>query len=256
MKKKVTVIIPARMAASRFPGKPLAKILDLPMVEHVRRRVLLSDFADDVYVATCDTEIMDAVRGFGGKAIMTAKTHERCTDRVEEAAKKVKGDIIVMVQGDEPLFIPEIIEKLVDPIFSDKKVYCTNLLSLINNRSDLNDIDIVKASINKMRNVMYFSRAPIPYFRVDNNAPCYRQTGVSAFTRDFLSIYTSLPPTPLEIAESVDFLRILEHGYSIRGVITSQETFGVDREEDIKIVENIIRKDPVQEEYYNRILNL
>ncbi len=256
MKKRVAVIIPARMAASRFPRKPLAKILDLPMIEHVRRRVLLSDVPDDVYVATCDAEIMETVQKFGGKAIMTANTHERCTDRVEEAAKKVDADIVVMVQGDEPLFMPEVIEKLVDPILSDTDVYCTNLLSVISNRSDLNDVDIVKASINKKQNVMYFSRAPIPYFRVDNNAPCYRQTGISAFTRDFLSIYTGLPPTMLEIAESIDFLRILEHGYMIRGVIIPQETYGVDREDDIKIVENIIHKDPVQNDYYKRILNL
>ena len=251
--KKVVVIIPARMAASRFPGKPLAKILDLPMVEHVRRRALLSKAVDDVYVATCDEAIMDAVHRFGGKAIMTANTHERCTDRVEEAAKGVEAAIIVMVQGDEPLFMPEVIEKLIAPILSDKEVYCTNLLSLIKDRRDLNDTDIVKAVINKKQNVMFFSRAPIPYFRVDNNASCYRQTGISAFTPSFLSRYTSLPPTPLEIAESVDFLRILEHGYVIRSIVISDETHGVDRKDDITIVEDILRNDPVQSEYYKRI---
>lgn len=256
MKQRVVVIIPARMAASRFPGKPLANILDLPMIEHVRRRVLLSDAIDDVYVATCDNEIMDTVHKFNGKAIMTANTHERCTDRIEEAAHEVAADIIVMVQGDEPLFMPEMIKKLIDPIISKKDVYCTNLLSLISDRNDLFNIDIVKAAINKKQNVMFFSRAPIPYFRVDNNAPCYRQTGISAFTRSFLSEYTNLSPTPLEIAESVDFLRILEHDFSIRGVIISQETFGVDREDDIQIIEKIIHEDPVQNEYYRRIINL
>lgn len=256
MKKKIAVIIPARMAASRFPGKPLAKILDLPMIEHVRRRVLLSDIVDDVYVATCDKEIMDTVKQFGGKAIMTADTHERCTDRVEEAADSVDADIIVMVQGDEPLFMPDVIEKLVNPIISDDDVYCTNLLSIINDRNDLNDIDIVKAAINKKENVMFFSRAPIPFFRVDNNAPCYRQTGISAFTRQFLSKYTSLPPTFLEVAESVDFLRILEHDYTIRGVIISQETHGVDREDDVGAVEDIILNDPIQNDYYKRTLDL
>lgn len=256
MKKKIVVIIPARMAASRFPGKPLAKILDLPMIEHVRRRVLLSDVPDEVYVATCDAEIMETVQEFGGKAIMTANTHERCTDRVEEASKKVDADVIVMVQGDEPLFMPEVIEKLVDPILSDRDVYCTNLLSVIRNRNDLNDVDIVKASINKKQNVMYFSRAAIPYFRVDNNATCYRQTGISAFTKEFLSIYTALPPTMLEIAESVDFLRILEHGYNIRGVIIQRETYGVDRKHDVDTIKKIIREDPLQSEYYRRIISI
>lgn len=256
MNERIVVIIPARMAASRFPGKPLAKILNLPMIEHVRRRVLLSDIVDDVYVATCDEEIMDTVHQFGGKAIMTADTHERCTDRVEEAADSVDADIIVMVQGDEPLFMPDVIEMLVNPIISDVNVYCTNLLSLIKDRNDLNEIDIVKAAINKKQNVMYFSRAPIPYFRVDNNAPCYRQTGISAFTCSFLSKYTSLPPTLLEVAESVDFLRILEHGYTIRSVIISKETHGVDREDDIQIVEEIMLKDPIQNDYYKRIMDI
>jgi 3-deoxy-manno-octulosonate cytidylyltransferase (CMP-KDO synthetase) len=256
MSKKVAVIIPARMAASRFPGKPLAKILNLPMIEHVRRRVLLSDAVDDVYVATCDQEIMDTVEKYGGKAIMTASTHERCTDRVEEAAHRVNAGIIVMVQGDEPLFRPDVIRKLIDPFLSDSSVYCTNLLSLIRNRRDLDDIDIVKAAVNNNGNIMFFSRAPIPFFRVDNNMPCYRQTGVSAFSRKFLSTYTVLPPTPLEVAESVDFLRILEHGYSIRSIITGGEMHGVDRIEDLTIIEKILKSDPVQREYYERILAL
>jgi len=256
VRKKIAVVIPARMAASRFPGKPLAHILDLPMIEHVRRRVLLSDAVDDVYVATCDQEIMDTVEKYGGKAIMTASTHERCTDRVEEAAHGLKADIIVMVQGDEPLFKPEMIKNLVDPLLTDPAVYCTNLLSIIQNRGDLNDIDVVKAAVNMHGNIMFFSRAPIPYFRVDNNAPCYRQTGISAFSRKFLSTYTALVPAPLEVAESVDFLRILEHGYSIRSVITGEEMHGVDRQEDISVVEKILKHDPIQRGYYDRILTL
>jgi 3-deoxy-manno-octulosonate cytidylyltransferase (CMP-KDO synthetase) len=256
MKKKIVVIIPARMSASRFPGKPLARILDLPMIEHVRRRVLLSDAVDEVYVATCDREIFDLVHQYGGNAIMTAPTHERCTDRVEEAAHSVDADIIVMAQGDEPLFMPEVIRQLTDPFFSDATVNCTNLLSLIKNRNDLNDIDIVKASVNLQGNIMYFSRAPIPHFRVDNHAPCYRQTGVSAFSHSFLTTYTALPPTNLEIAESVDFLRILEHGFSIRSVITGDATHGVDRPSDVAVIEQVLKTDPVQHEYYERILAL
>jgi 3-deoxy-manno-octulosonate cytidylyltransferase (CMP-KDO synthetase) len=256
MNKEIAVIIPARMAASRFSGKPLVKILDLPMIEHVRRRVLLSGAVDEVYVATCDREIQETVEAYGGKAIMTASTHERCTDRVEEAAHQIKADIIVIVQGDEPLFMPEVIQSLINPLSADTSVYCTNLLSVIQNRIDLNDIDIVKAAVNRKGNIMFFSRAPIPFFRVDNNAPCYRQTGVSAFSRAFLSTYTALSPTPLEIAESIDFLRILEHGYTIRSVITEEVMYGVDRKEDVSIIKKILRNDPVQHEYYERILAL
>lgn len=256
MNRNVVVIIPARMAASRFPGKPLALILGLPMIEHIRRRVMLSDVVNDVYVATCDQIIMDTVRQYGGRAIMTASTHERCTDRVEEAAGDLDADIVVIVQGDEPLFRPEIIKTLVEPLIKDPSVYCTNLLSRIKNRDDLTDVDIVKAVVNNQENIMFFSRAPIPYFRVDNDAPCYRQTGVSAFTKTFLSTYTALSPTFLEVAESVDFLRILEHGYVIRSVITDEITHGVDRKKDIDEVEKILKTDPVQNRYYERILSL
>ena len=253
MKNKVVVVIPARMAASRFPGKPLAKIMDFPMVEHVRRRVLLSDAVDEVYVATCDAEIKETVEKYGGKAIMTANTHERCTERVEEAAKGIEADIVVIVQGDEPLFSPDVIEKLIKPFEDGRNICCTNLLSVIKDRKDLKDIDIVKAVVNLDNNVLYYSRSPIPFFRVDNNASCYRQTGISAFRKDFLSKFTSLPPTRLEVAESVDFLRIIEHGYSVNAVIVEQETYGVDREDDVEIIERILCDDPVQKRFYERI---
>jgi len=255
-KKRVVVVIPARMGASRFPGKPLAKILGLPMVEHVRRRVLLSSLVNDVYVATCDQEIMDAVKEYGGKAIMTANTHERCTERVEEASRSIEADIIVIAQGDEPLFMPEIIDPLIAPLLSSNEVYCTSLLSHIKNMADLSQIDIVKAVLNQKEDVMYFSRSPIPYFRVNNNAICYRQTGISSFTADFLKKFSELAPTQLEIAESIDFLRILEHGYPIRGVVFDQETFGVDREEHIQTIEKIIKTDPIQKKYYEKIIKL
>ncbi|MFH0887310.1 MAG: 3-deoxy-manno-octulosonate cytidylyltransferase [bacterium] len=255
-KKRLVVVIPARMAASRFPGKPLAKILDLPLVEHVRRRVQLSDVVDDVYVATCDQEIMDEVKGFGGQAIMTANTHERCTDRVEEAVKNIKADIVVIVQGDEPLFMPEVVAHIAQPLIDDDTIQCTSLLSEIKNKEDLKDIDIVKAVVSSNNDVLYFSRSPIPYFRVEAPCPMYRQTGISAFTKDFLIKFTNMAPTPLEVVESVDFLRILQHGHKIRGVVISQETFGVDRPDDVGVIENVLRKDKVQRDYYERILKL
>ncbi|MFH1283577.1 MAG: 3-deoxy-manno-octulosonate cytidylyltransferase [bacterium] len=253
MKKKIAAVIPARMGSSRFPGKPLAKILGLPMIEHVRRRVLLSDVIDKVYVATCDQEIMDIVNSFGGEAIMTSDTHERCTERVEEAARNIDADIIVIVQGDEPLFIPAIFKGLIEPIISNDSVVCTNLLSVIDKREDLKDVDIVKAVIDQESSILYFSRAPIPFYRVKSEARSYRQTGISAFKSDFLRQFTKLPQTPLEVAESVDFLRILEHGYKIRGVVVSQETFGVDREDDIPIIERILKNDKIQKEYFDII---
>jgi len=252
--KKVVAVIPARMGASRFPGKPLKKILGLPLVEHVRRRVLLSDSVDDAFVATCDIEIEKTIVDFGGKAIMTADTHERCTDRVEEALHQIACDIVVIVQGDEPLFLPEVIKKLVSPMIDNDIIQCTNLLSIIDRDEDLLDEDIVKAVINTNNDIMYFSRSAIPFRRVKNNCSLFRQTGVSAFSKTFLETYSKLEPTPLEIAESVDFLRILEHGLSIRGVVINDETKGVDRPNDVSIVEEILNNNPIQKQLYEKIL--
>jgi len=252
-RKKIVAFIPARMGASRFPGKPLAKILDIPMIEHVRRRVLLSNSIDDVYVATCDTEIMDVVSQYGGKAIMTANTHERCTDRIKEATRNIELDIAVIVQGDEPLFSPDIIGRLINPILINDSVPCTNLLSVIQDENDLNNVDVVKAVIDQNGFIMYLSRSSIPHIRVHSMCPMYRQTGLSAFTKDFLKLYSCLPPTPLEMAESIDFLRILEHGHSIYGVICEKATIGVDRPGDVEKIEKILCEDPIQRDYYKKI---
>ena len=250
---KVVAFIPARMAASRFPGKPLALIAGLPMIEHVRRRVTLSEAVDEVVVATCDEEIKQTVEAAGGVAVMTADTHERCTDRIAEAAEKVDCDVAIIVQGDEPLFLPEVLTRLVQPFRDAPGTEVTNLLSRIENRANLDHIDIVKAVLNEAGEVLYFSRAPIPFFRVEANCPLYRQTGVSAFSRDFLLKFTILPPTPLELVESVDFLRILGHGHKIKGVILDQPILGVDRPGDVAKVEAILRDDPVQAAVHKKI---
>jgi 3-deoxy-manno-octulosonate cytidylyltransferase (CMP-KDO synthetase) len=254
--KRVAAIIPARMGASRFPGKPLVPILELPMIEHVRRRVILSKAIDEVYVATCDNEIFDTVTQFGGKAIMTKDTHERCTDRVEEAANKIDIDVCVIIQGDEPLFMPDVLSRLVPPLLNDDALCCTNLISKIKKKEDLDDVDIVKTVVDEKGYIMYFSRAPIPYLRVDNNCPLYRQTGVSAFTKSFLHTYANLSPTALEVAESVDFLRIIGHGYPIKGIVYESVTLGVDRPDDVPKVESVLREDKEQKKIYEKILKI
>ncbi len=250
---KIIAVIPARMGSSRFPGKPLEKILDLPMVEHVRRRALLCKSIDEVIVATCDKEIRDAVERFGGKALMTSDKHERCTDRVREAVRKNPADIVVILQGDEPLLGIDVIDKLIAPFKSGDNVLCTNLLSVIKNQADLDDCDIVKAVINCKREILCFSRCGIPYRRDKRDCPLYRQTGFSAFRRDFLEKFSQLDPTVLEKTESIDFMRILENGYPILGVVCDEITVGVDRPDDIAIVENILKNDPVQKKIYEFI---
>ena len=253
-KKKVVAFVPARMAASRFPGKPLAPILGIPMIEHVRRRVALAEIVDEVVVATCDQEIMDTVIAAGGRAVMTKDTHERCTDRIAEAATKIDCDIAIQVQGDEPLFMPEVLTDVVAPFLKDPDVKCTNLLSVINDKADLQDIDIIKTVLDTQGRVMYFSRSPIPYFRVDAPCPMRRQTGVAAFTRDFLLKFTALPPSPLEVVESIDLLRILAHGYPIHGVVCEELTVGVDRPGDVAKIEHLLQEDARQRELFRRMM--
>ena len=242
------------MASSRFPGKPLIHILGLPMIEHVRRRALLAAGIDDVVVATCDASIFDAIAGFGGRAVMTADTHERCTDRIEEAMRSLDGDIVVMVQGDEPLLIPEAVERVAQPLRDRQDVVCTNLLSPLESDADLANPNIVKAVCALDGRVMFLSRAPVPFFRKRVECPVYRQTGIMAFRSSLLRQYSTLPETPFERAESVDMLRLLEHGLPIHGVVVDYPTIGVDRPEDVPAVEQWLRGNPLQRELYDRTM--
>ncbi len=242
------------MASSRFPGKPLTRILGLPMVEHVRRRALMASGIDEVVVATCDSSIFDAVRAFGGRAVMTADTHERCTDRVEEAMRSLDGDIVVMVQGDEPLLVPDAVERVAQPLRERSEVVCTNLLSPLESEADLSNPNIVKAVCALDGRVMFLSRAPIPFFRKKVECPVYRQTGIMAFRSSLLRQYATLPETPFERAESVDMLRLLEHGVAIHGVVVDYPTVGVDRPEDVLAVEEWLKGNPVQRALYDQTM--
>src|SRR5438093_2435756 len=218
---RVAAVIPARMASTRFPGKPLADILGLPMIEHVRRRVELSGLFSTVAVATCDDQIMESVQSHGGKAVLTSSAHERCTDRVAEASALLDADIVVNVQGDEPLVRPEMFELLVKPLLSNSDLLCTNLMSEIVREDELNDRNVVKTVFDKSLNALYFSRSPIPSVqqRPSQRVLSYKQLGIIAFRKGFLLRFAALPPTPLEIAESVDMLRAVEHGFTVRMVL-------------------------------------
>ena len=254
--KKIISIIPARLGSTRFPGKPLKKILDLPLIEHVRRRVSLCDTIDEVYVATCDDEIKTVVESCGGKVVMTSNTHERCTDRVEEAAYGLQADIIVNVQGDEPLIVPHLVDDLVKPLLEKEEILTTCLIYPITKSKDLEDLNTVKAVLDQNNYVMYFSRSPIPNFACGEKTRFFEQSGVMAYRKDFLHKYSRLPQTPLERCESVDMLRILEHGFKIYGVVTENITIEVDIPEHIAIVEEAIQTDEIQKKFYERILTL
>ena len=220
------------------------------MIEHVRRRVSLCKTVDEVYVATCDKEIKDVVEANGGKAIMTSPAHERCTDRIEEAATALDADIVVNVQGDEPVIVPQVVDDVVVPLQRDDKVLCSCLIYPITDLDELRNVNIVKAVLDRNNWIMYFSRSPIPYFKTRDNLKFYKQSGIMAFQKEFLHQYSRLPPTNLEKAESVDMLRVLEHGHRVLGVVTPYVTLGVDIPSDIQKVENYILQNEVQKKYY------
>lgn len=251
---KIAAILPARMASSRFPGKPIENILGLPMIEHVRQRCALSSTLDQVVVATCDQEIMDVVREHGGLAVMTADTYERCTDRIAEAALSLETDIVINVQGDEPLVRPEMLESLIPPFEEDADLLCVNLVSEITNDAEFNDPSVVKAVCDLHNNILYFSREAIPSAQKaqDSNYKKYRQLGVIAFRKDFLLKFAQLPPTPLEAIESVDMLRALEHGYKIRMVTTPFLGIGVDTPQDLENAAILLKKDELLPYYLGK----
>lgn len=254
MKKiKIVAVIPARMAATRFPNKPLAKILDLPMIEHVRRRVSQCEILSDVYVATCDQAIKTEVERNGGKVIMTKDTHERCTDRIEEAAYHFDADIVVNIQGDEPAVMKESILELVEPLLANENLNCTNIVNPVSDLSDMNNPNVVKSVLSQSNKILFLSRACIPSRELSPTFKYYKQTGIMAFRKKFLHLFSSLAPTPLEIKESIDMLRLLEHDHSVQAVISEHKTIGIDIPEQIKMIEEYLLIDPVQRKIYDSI---
>ena len=231
-------VIPARMGSSRFPGKPLAPLLGMPLVVHVWHRCRLYDGFERVVVATCDDEIRAAVESCGGEAVMTADTHERATDRTEEAVAKLdlslaEDDLVVMVQGDEVLVTPAMIAAVVTAS-RDSEAKVVSLVSRLYREADHNDPNTVKVVFSLAGEALYFSRAPIPSPARGTSAALFQQTGVMAFARSFLKQFSALPQTPLERAESVDMLRVIEHGLPLRVATTESETIGVDTPDDLR----------------------
>ncbi len=249
--KHTIAIIPARMGSSRFPGKPLAPILGCSMLEHVYKRTAMCKRLDAVYVATPDEEIREAVEAFGGLAIMTSHAHERASDRVAEAAESLIADIVVMVQGDEPMTRPEMIDLAIEPFFQDDSVQCVNLAKRILTEAEMENPNTIKLVMDREGTALYFSREPIPTRRQlgFEHIPVYKQVCIIPFRRDFLFKYTQLSPTPLEQAESIDMLRILEHGYDVKIVEIPFQTNAVDTQADLELVEQLMSGDPLLDIY-------
>lgn len=250
---KTIAIIPARMGSSRFPGKPLARLLERPMLEHVYQRVAMSQSLSATYIATCDEAIHQAATAFGAPVIMTADSHERASDRIAEAAAHTDADLIVMVQGDEPMVYPSMIDAAVAPFRNDPKLGCVNLTKRINDQADFLSPNTIKVVMDQQGNALYMTRQPIPTLAPGgfDATVAYKQVCIIPFTRTYLFEYSQLPPTPLEKLESIDMLRLLEHGRHVRMVETSCDTQAVDTEADLARVAELMRYDPLLAQYQN-----
>jgi 3-deoxy-manno-octulosonate cytidylyltransferase (CMP-KDO synthetase) len=237
----VVAIVPARFASSRLPGKPLADIDGRPMIEHVYRRAQASSVVSQVIVATDDLRIATRVNDFGGKVRLTKATHQTGTDRLAEVAASLDCDIVVNVQGDEPLIDPRSIDQVVAP-FADSSVQMTTLYKRIVRPAELGDPNVVKVVVDRGGFALYFSRSPIPHVRDPRGGwpPLYRHVGLYAYRRSALLVLASLEPTPLERAESLEQLRALEHGIRIKAVETTYDSIGVDTPEDLEQVRRLL----------------
>lgn len=252
---KAIAIIPARLGSTRFPNKPMAAIHGMPMVGHCYHRARLAPGLSEAYVATCDEEIAAYVRSIGGKSIMTATSHTRATTRTAEAMDHVeaktgeKPDVVVMVQGDEPLIRPETISETLDH-FDDPTVEIVNIMSRLRTLEQFVDKNNVKVVVNRHDDALYYSREPIPSpWKGVEGVPMYMQTGIIAFRREALLRFNRMQETRLEQIESVDMNRVLETGGRIRMVLTDAVTIGVDTPEELKAAEELMRDDPTLAKY-------
>lgn len=233
---KVLCIIPARYASTRLPGKPLRDIAGKPMIVRVYERAIRAQRVHEVVVATDDERIRAAVEEHGGNAVMTRADHATGTDRLAEvAAQRPDCDLIINVQGDEPLIDPAVIDALVAPFEHDTALMMATAKTEITDAAEMENPNNVKVVADRTGNALYFSRARIPYAR-NAGAKVYKHIGIYAYRRDFLLAYAKMAQTALECSESLEQLRALENGYRIRVVETDAVFIGVDTEEDLAAV--------------------
>jgi len=247
MKTRVIGLIPARYASTRLPGKALRSILGKPMVQRVYERALLARGLSAVCVATDDERIARVVEGFGGRAIMTSPDHPSGTDRLAEASRAMDADIVVNIQGDQPFLDPVMIDEAIQPLLDDPALPMATLMHRVSEADDLRDPAVVKVVVDLGGNALYFSRSLIPFPRQAGACPVNEHVGLYVYRRDFLQRLAALPPTPLERAESLEQLRVLEHGFRLRVVETQCRDhafsgFSVDTEPDLARAEAMLRE--------------
>ena len=245
---KAIGVIPARWGATRFEGKVLANLLGTPVIQHVWENAKKARTLDDLIVACDDERILKAVEGFGGKAIYTSPDQPSGTDRLAEVVNAMSVDIVVNIQGDEPLIKPIMIDNLVMALQEEKIAQMATIIKKIDDDSELTNSNVVKVVVDKNGYALYFSRYSIPYNRTSEKdhgkrPVYYKHIGLYAFTKDFLFTFKKLPHSSLENAEKLEQLRALEYGYKIRVVETKFDTVGVDRPEDLKRAEEALLRE-------------
>ncbi len=241
---KITAVIPARYASTRFPGKALAEIGGKPMIQHVYERTLQSRLISRVVVATDDQRIAEVIQRIGGEAIMTSASHETGTDRLAEVAANLDAELIVNVQGDEPLIEPLMIDQAIAPLAADQTIQMGTIKTRVRCLHDFLSPNVVKVVTDCNNNALYFSRSPLPFFRdkwqdlkdesfASGKLLCFKHVGLYVYRRDFLIRYAAMTPTFLEISEKLEQLRAIENGIQIRVVETEFESIGVDTPDDL-----------------------
>lgn len=254
---RIAAIIPARLASTRFPNKPLVEVEGLPMIEHVRRRALLCQGFDEVIVATCDADIANVVKKFGGRVVMTSNTHRVATERLVEAMASLNCTHVVNVQGDEMLVLPSDLDRMVAAIHRNPQASIWNAVAPVEDAAELKDASWVKCVLTQNGQVFFCGR-DMSYAKTadDGWEPIYKVIGILAYARPFLENFANLSPTPLEKRESVEQLRFLEHGYSIEAVRFEKGYVGVNVPQEMDIVRKAFREDRRQREILKKNLEL
>lgn len=246
---KILCVIPARYASTRLPGKPLKDVAGKPMICRVYDRASQAKTLSGVVVATDDERILRAVEDHGGRAMMTAKDHPTGTDRLAEVAEAYPDvDLIINVQGDEPLIEPSLIDELGRAFDGDAELQMATVMTPMEDEAEQKNPNNVKVVTDKNGCALYFSRSLLPYPRNDAGTPVYKHIGIYAYRRDFLLAYAKMTPTPLERTESLEQLRALENGYKIKCIRTNARFVGVDTPEDLAKVNEIYRQMEGKEE--------
>lgn len=241
---RTAVIIPSRYASTRLEGKPLIDIAGKPMIQRVYEAASRATLIDRIIVATDDERIFSAVAGFGGEAAHTAPHHRSGTDRIAEVARQVGCDVVVNLQGDEPLMDPRLIDRVVRTVGDHMDIYMASAQTPIRRVEDCRNPHIVKVVSDRNHYALYFSRSPLPYSwsspEQEGGALGFRHIGLYVYRKDFLMRLVQLEPSPLEKQERLEQLRVLENGYRIKLVTTEYDAPGVDTAEDLARVRKII----------------